>query len=124
MYLSNVFFFLQKVVLTVIKRLHPNKAHGHYQISIRIIQLCDKVLCKSCMKSKIFPTEWKIANVVPIYKQDDKQISKNFQPVSLLPIFGRIFELLIYNNVYSLFIESKFLSPSQPGFKQSDFCIN
>ena len=53
--------------------------------------------------SRIFPTKWKMVNVVPIYKQDDKQNVENYQAVSLRPIFGKIFEDLIYNEIYTFF---------------------
>ena len=65
-----------------------------------------------------------MANVVPIHKQDDKQNVKNYRPVSLLPIFGKIFERLIYNEMYSFFIENDLISSNQSGFKQRDSCIN
>ena len=41
------------------------------------------------------------ANVVPIHKQDDDQNVKNYGPVSLLPVFGKIFQRLIYSEMYS-----------------------
>ena len=65
-----------------------------------------------------------MANLVPIHKQDDKQNVKNYRPVSLLPIFGKIFERLIYNEMYSFFIENDLISSNQSGFKQGDSCIN
>ena len=37
-----------------------------------------------------------------IYKRDDKQNVKNYRPVSLLLIFGKIFECLIYNEMYTI----------------------
>ena len=52
------------------------------------------------MESGIFPSEWKMANVVPVYKTDDKQNVKSYRPVSLLPIFGKVFERLIYKEMY------------------------
>ena len=116
---------------SVIRKLDPKKAHERDQISIRMFQLCDKSICKplhlifsSCIESGIFPTEWKKANVVPIHKRDDKQNVKNYRPVSLLPIFGKIFERLIYNEMYSFFIENDLISSNQSGFKQGDSCIN
>ena len=65
-----------------------------------------------------------MANVVPAYKQDDKQNAKNYRPVSLLPIFGKVFERLIYKEMYSFFIENDLISANQSGFKQGDSCIN
>ena len=62
--------------------------------------------------------------MVPIHKRDDKQNVKNYQPVSLLPIFGKIFERLMYNEIYSFFIENDLISSKQSGFKQADSSIN
>ena len=93
----NTINFAEVDILNVIRKLDPNKAHGHDQISIRIVQICKPLhlVFSSCIKSGIFPTEWKMANVVPIHKRDDKQNVKNYRPVSLLPIFRKIFERLI-----------------------------
>ena len=65
-----------------------------------------------------------MANVVPIHKRDDKQNVKNYRPVSLLPIFGKIFERFLYNEMYSFFIEYNLISSNQSGFQQRDSCIN
>ena len=118
----NTINFTEDDILNVIGKLDPSKAHGHDQISIHMVQICDKAICKllhlifsSCIK--IFPTEWKKANVVLIHKRDDKQNVKSYRPVSLLPIFGKIFERLIYNEMYSFFIENDLISSNQSGFK-------
>ena len=127
----NYINFSESDILKVIRNLDPNKAHGHDEISIRMLQICDKTICKplylifsSCMESDIFPSQWKVANVVPAYKRDDKQNVKNYRPVSLLPIFGKVFERLIYNEMYSFFIENDLISANQSGFKQGGSCIN
>ena len=49
---------------------------------------------------------------------------KNYRPISLLPIFGKIFEKVIYNNLLEYFQENKFLSDNQSGFRSGDFCIS
>ena len=48
-----------------------------------------------------------MANVLPIHERDDKQNFKNYRSVSLLPIFGKIFEHMIYNQIYSFFLIEK-----------------
>ena len=95
----NTINFTEDDILSVIRKLDPSKARGLDQISIRMVQICDKAICKplhlifsSCIESGIFSTEWRMANVVPIHKRDDKQDVKNYRPVSFLPIFGKIFE--------------------------------
>ena len=73
------------------------------------------------MESGTFSTEWKM---VPIHKRDDKGNAKNYRPISIFPIFEKIFERLIYNEIYSFFIKSDLISPNQSGFKQGNSCIN
>ena len=46
---------------------------------------------------------WKKANIVPTFKKGDKQRIKNYRPVSLLPVCGKVFERLLYNNMFSFF---------------------
>ena len=97
-------------------------------ISIRMLKLCGEAICrplniifKTCLNTGKFPSEWKKGNVVPIHKKDDKQNVKNYRPVSLLPICGKIFESLIYNVMYDFLTENNLLSPNQSGFRSGDF---
>ena len=53
-------------ILRIINNLYPNKAHGHDEISIRMIKICGNSSCrplsiifKSCLRTGIFPLEWK-----------------------------------------------------------------
>ena len=68
--------------------------------------------------------EWKKANIVPVHKKGDKQAVKNHRPVSLLPICGKIFERLLYNEMLNFFLENDLISPKQSGFRPGDSCIN
>ena len=43
---------------------------------------------------KVFPAKSKMANVVPIHKQDCKQNVKNYPPVSLLPFLEKHLNVL------------------------------
>ena len=62
--------------------------------------------------------------MIRIHKRCDKQNVKNYRPVSLLSIFGKIFERLIYNEMYPFFIENDLISSNELGFKQGSSCIN
>ena len=90
----------------IIKKLVPNKAHEHAMIRIRMLKLCGdfilkplEIIFKNYLKQGINPNEWKKANVVPIHKKNDKQILSNYRPVSLLPVYSKIFERLMYNSM-------------------------
>ena len=125
-------FFQKKIyIYKIIKNLDPNKAHGHDMISIRMIKLCGISICKpleiifqNCLRSGKFPSEWKKANVVPTFKKGDKQCIKNYRPVSLLPVCGKVFERLLYNKMFSFFSENDLISPKQSGFRPGDSCTN
>ena len=103
-------------IVKIISRLNPNKAHGHDMLSIRMIKLCGNSICKplsiffkDCLSEGKFPHEWKKANVVPVHKKGNKQ--------SLLPICSKIFERLIYNEMFTFFTENNLISPNQSGFR-------
>ena len=49
------------------------------------------------------PLDWKIANVVPIYKKGDHGSPSNYLPVSLTSICCKILEHIIYSHIFSLF---------------------
>ena len=80
---------------------------------------------ESCNKSGVFLIHWKKANVfLPIHKKESKQLVKTYRPVSVLPICDKIFERLIYNEVYPYLIDNNLVSSHQSGFKGGDSCIN
>ena len=63
-------------------------------------------------------------NIVPIHKKGDKQVLKNYRPILLLPIYGKVFERLIFNELLNFLLENNLISPNQSGFKPWDSCIN
>ena len=48
-----------------------------------------------------FPDELKLGKITPTYKKDNKELLKNYRPVSTFPIFGKIFEKVIYDRLYN-----------------------
>ena len=80
-----------------------------------------QLIFQSCIENEKFPSDWKKANVVPVHKKGNRQ---TYRPVSLLPICDKIFERLIYNSLFEIFIANELISSSQSGFKPGDSCIN
>ena len=123
--------FDEDELLLIIRALNINKAHGHDDISIRMIKICDKSLIKPLMlifkksiRSSYYPDIWKKSNVIPLHKKNDKRLVNNYRPISLLPVFGKIFEKIIFNKIYNYLSKQNLLDPNQSGFRQSDSCIN
>ena len=111
--------------------LNIHKAHGHDGISIRMIKICDKSLLKpqillfeNSTKSSCYTDIKKRSNIIPVHGKNDKQLVNNYWPISLLHIFGKIFEKVIFNKFYYFLLEEKLLNTNQSGFGPSDLCIN
>ena len=47
------------------------------------------------MTNKEFPDELKLADVTLIYKKDDPNKSKNYRPLSVLPVVSNVFEKIM-----------------------------
>ena len=67
---------------------------------------------------------WKFANVTPILKKGDKRLIKNYRPISLLPICGKMFERIIFNNLYSYLNANNLITKNQSGFRPGDSTTN
>ena len=118
-------------ILNIIRSLNPNKAHGWDGISVRMIKLSDaalvvplKIIFEDCLRRGVFPEIWKHANVVPVHKKNEKNLKGNYRPISLLTIFGKILEKLMYDSLYSHLVSCRLLNPNQSGFRPGDSTIN
>ena len=76
-----------------------------------MLKISGDTICKSlelffkqALTTSVFPSDWKKGNIVPCYKKGDKQNLKNYHPVSLLPICGKIFERLRFNEIFIFFV--------------------
>jgi len=67
----------------------------------------------------IFPDELKSACVTPIFKGGDKMLVKNYRPVSVLPVFSKIFERVMYNRLMRYLEKHNILYQYQFGFKKN-----
>ena len=47
----------------------------------------------------IFPDSLKLANITPVHKKDEAIDKENHRPVSVLPLFPKIFEKVIYDQL-------------------------
>ena len=122
---------LNFLVIDIIRSLNPNKAHGWDEISVRMINLSDgalvlplKIIFTNCLRRGLFPEIWKCANVMPVNKKNEKNVKENHRPISLLPIFGKILEKLIYDSLYSHLVTNELLNQNQSGFRPGDSIVN
>ena len=84
-----------------------------------MIKLCDKseafplkLLFQSSLEKGLFPVDWKKSNIVPIHEKENKNLTKNYPPISLLPIFSKIYERLIFISIFNYFIKNNLFTKS------------
>ena len=118
-------------ILSIIKSLNSNKSHGWDKLSIKMVKMCDKTLVyplklifRASIQEGVFPDCWKKANVVPIHKKESKNLLKNYRPISLLPIFGKIYERIIFKELFNHFHQNQLFTKCQSGFLPCDSCIS
>ena len=94
-----------------------------------MVKICDdsikkplSIIYKNCIKTGIYPNAWKKSNIVLVHKKGDKQIVNNYRPVSLLPIFGKVFKKILFNSIFESLQENCLICDNQSGFRPSDLC--
>ena len=67
----------------------------------------------------VFPDELKIAKVLPFYKGGASKLLVNYRPVSVLPVFSKVLERLMYNRINEFIEENHVLYNLQFGFRKN-----
>ena len=94
-----------------------NKAHGHDKINIRMLKIYGssslykplEIIFKQCIETGAFPSEWKMGNYSSNSQKCRQTILKNYHPVSLLPICGKILERLLLNEMFKFLLKINLL---------------
>ena len=93
--------------------------------------LCDKsvilplqIIFTNILSTSIYPDMWKLANVAPIFEKGNKQLIKNYRPISRLPVCGKILEKIIFNNLYTYLHTNNLITKDQSGFRPCDSTTN
>ena len=115
----------------MIRKINPNKETGSDGLSGQMLLLCDDsvvlplhIIFINILSTSIYPDMWKLANVTPIFKKGDKQLINNYRPISLLPICGKIFEKIIFNNLYNYLHLNGLITKNQSDFRPGDSTTN
>ena len=98
-------------VLKILQGLNPSKAVGYDNINNRILKECSlslnvplSLLFNLSLSKGVFPTCWKKANVVPVFKKGDRHNITNYRPVSLLSCLSKVFEKVVHTQKGESFI--------------------
>lgn len=113
-------------VLECINDLSIHKSSGIPELSSRILIDCLRIKVKvltcifnNCLRTGIFPDLWKVSTMVPIPKKVNAKHLKDFRPISLIPLPGKILERLIHMRMYPYFENFDLLCKEQGGFRRN-----
>ena len=103
--------------------LKPKSSSGHDQISSKLLKeigpIISQHLCliiNQSLCTGIFPDRLKLAKVIPLFKKGDKLLFENYIPISLLTAISKIFEHVVFNQLYDHLTKHYLLFVGQYGF--------
>ena len=109
-------------VLEIIKKFSNDKSSD---FPIVVIKHCAKIIAPTLcrlynmyMINGTFPEELKLGIITPIYKKGKNDEIENYRPISTLPIFGKIFEKILYSRIYDFMVQQKIICKTQFGFRK------
>ena len=111
-------------VTKVIKKLVNSKATGIDGIPNKALKECAEKIAPSLtdifnfsIETGVFSDDSKVGRVAPVYKSGEEDDLNNYRPISVLPTVARVFERMIYGQVYDYFTSNKLLGNQQFGFR-------
>ena len=115
----------------VINNLSIVKACQKDEIPTKVIKMNKYIFAgfiakdfNDCVDKDVFPDDLKHADITPVHEKKDKSDKTNYRPVRILTNISKIYEKLIYNQLYDYF--NGILSPSQYGFHKgysTQYCL-
>ena len=116
-----------RMVRKILSSLNQNKSQGPDGINGKILKNCASsiaypvtLLFNLSFSQGQIPSEWKLANIVPIHKKGNKTKVENYRPISLTSLIMKIFEKCIRDELLNLC--KHLIHPSQHGFLPNKSC--
>ena len=120
----------EELVYKLLSSVNITKACGCDGISNKVIKLCAEELCNSftnlintSLRLGQYPSAWKLANFLPLFKKDDRHLKTNYRPVSLLSCLSKICEKVVFIHLYSFLDTIGFFYRFQSGFRPGDSTV-
>jgi len=116
--------FRTKDVRKFLQKLQPDKATGPDEIPARVLtECCAELAGPLCRLFELsfargtFPSQWKVASVIPVHKRDSKSNPSMYRPISLLSIISKVMEAIVQNQLQNYLLGSHLISKRQFGFR-------
>ena len=118
-------------VLKIVKDINVSKSSGLQNVSSLIVKEAFTFLIAQVtymfnlsLATSVFPKAWNEALVIPIPKTGNLTQVKNYRPISLLPIPGKLLEKLMHKQLSNFIEENSLISNFQHGFRKQHSTIH
>ena len=116
----------EQEVLGILNSLNTNKSTGPDDLPAKFLKLTALLIAKplSLLFNKslslgIYPKEFKIANIKPIYKNKGSPSDPtSYRPISILSVISKVFERIVHKNIYDHITSNTLLSDKQSGYRK------
>ncbi len=121
-------FYWQRIepadIARVVSKLSNSKSMDFYWLSNNIVKKTIHYIkepfafiINQCLEHGYFSDLLKLSKVIPVYKKGDKSQPQNYRPISLVPVFSKIIESILLEQLSSYFNNFNLISDSQFGFR-------
>ena len=111
-------------VTNIINKLKNKSSCGHDSISNKLIKRSKEalvepitILINQMLQTGQFPNELKLSKVKPLFKSGDSSKFSNYLPISLLPSISKIYEYVLFYQLFDYFTINKLFCMHQYGFR-------
>jgi hypothetical protein len=107
----------------LIDSLKSKNSSGYDEITNKMIKISKPFIISPIINIRnkmfaqcIYPERLKFSLIRPIYKTGDKSAPSNYRPISLSPVFSKIFEKVVYKRLFDHINKNAILNEYQYGF--------
>ena len=76
------------------------------------------------LEKATYPSQWKRANVTPVFKNGKPNEVKNYRPISLLSVISKVMERCVYKHIHNHLLQNSIITANQSGFTRGDSAVN
>ena len=113
-------------IMTIITQLANKNSVGYDDVSTNVIKSVKGYISSHlshilnlCIDAGVYPNALKVSIVKPILKKQEPLYMENYRPITLIPIFSKIFEKFLYNQIYTYLEKLNILTDEQKGFRRN-----
>ena len=117
--------FSPSIVCSYLDSLDVSKACGPDLIPAFLLRCCAEeissplsYLFNESMSTGTLPRDWVSANVVPVYKRNDRHVPSNYRPISLTTIVVKTMKRMIHSKLTSVLESYNLIGVHQFGFRK------